>query len=462
MLPDRPLIAMEAEQGVLGALMKQPDLCETVGAFLAHSDFSHEDNGALYNMILACHSKKIQPDPLSLAEIRAELPSGDMTLVYAGELWSNVPSAANGVHYGRIVLERSRARALYEAGEQLMLLAQQKGKIPEQIAQAQNIVFGLTAQDESPDVVTLRDAMIPVFDHMEHRWKGTVTPGLKFNLPDLDKIVQNLRPGNLAIIAGRPGTGKTVLGVGLAEQVAVREDGAALVFSLEMSKAELAKRSLSSLSSVSQGLIDSGKALDDEDAILRMTEAVSKVADADVRICDRGALTFSRIASISRFENRAKKLSLIVIDYLGLISPEPNSRHQNRNQELGAISRGLKSLAKELGIPIVALAQLNRSIETRADAKPKMSDLRDSGEIEQDADVIIMAHRDMNSPQGQDGITELDVVKVRHAKPGFCLLKFQGEYARFVSCAQDREESQEYCRSGSSKPSARALMRADG
>lgn len=457
MLHERPLIAMEAEHGVLGALMKCPDLCEIVGAFLSPADFSEADNALLYTMILGCHSKKVVPDPLSLAEVRAELPSGELTMVYANELWQKVASAANAETYGRIVVERSRARSLYAAGERLMELAQQRGKIPEQIAEAQSIVLDLNAQDETPDVVTLREAMLPVFDEMEVRWKGAQSVGLKFNLPDLDDVVRGLRPGNLVIVAGRPGTGKTVLGVGLADEIAVRNHGAALVFSLEMSQAELAKRSLAALSGVSQALIDSGKALECEDSITRMTAAVNQVSNGDVRICDKGALTFSRICSIARFQHRAKPLSLIVIDYLGLIAPEPNSRHQNRNQELGAISRGLKALAKELGIPVVALAQLNRSIETRADAKPKMSDLRDSGEIEQDADVIIMAHRDMNSPQGQNGVTELDVVKCRHAKPGFCLLQFQGEFARFVSCAQQREEEQEY-QARPQRPSARSMV----
>jgi len=323
-----------------------------------------------------------------------------------------------------------------------MEIAQQRGRIPEQIAQAQGLVFDLASQEERPDVVTLREAMQPVFDEMESRWRGEKVIGLSFNLSDLDNVIRGLRPGNLAIIAGRPGTGKTVLGVGLADEIAVRGGGSALIFSLEMPQAELAKRSLSALSSVSQGLIESGKALDDGEAITRMTAAVAKAADADVRICDKGGLTFNRICSIARFQHRAKPLDVIVVDYLGLIATDPNSKHQNRNLELGSYTRGFKALAKELGIPIVVLAQLNRGIENRADPKPKMSDLRDSGEIEQDADVIIMAHRDMNSPQGQNGITELDVVKCRHAKPGFCLLQFQGEFARFVSCAQQREEEQ--------------------
>ncbi len=441
-MSDRPLIALEAEHGVLGALMHDPELCESVGSFLAPTDFSSEDHAALYTMILGAHSKKMRPDSITLSEIRDELPSGELTIVYASEIMRNVPSAANGPHYARIVLERSRARKLYEVGQALMELAQQRGTVSAQIAQAQQMTMDLVSHEERPDVVSIREALAPVFDEMETRWKGIKAVGLDFSLPDLDRIVQGLRPGNLVIIAGRPGTGKTVLGVGLADHVAVRKGGSALIFSLEMSQSELAKRSLASLSEVSQGLIDSGKALDNGEYCLRMNAAVNKLAAADVRICDKPALTFSRICSIARFEHRAKPLGVIVIDYLGLIAPEQNSRLQNRNQELGAISRGLKALAKELEIPIVALAQLNRGIESRADSKPKMSDLRDSGEIEQDADVIIMAHRDMNTDRGRNGITEIDVVKCRHAKPDFCLLQFQGEYARFVSCAQQREEDQ--------------------
>ena len=439
---DRPLIAMEAEHGVLGALMHEPNLCEEIGAFLDSSDFSNDDNGILYAMILACHSKKARPDSITLSEIRAELPSGQYTIVYASEIMRDVPSTANGKQYARIVIERALARKLYEAGQRLMELAEQRGSIPAQIAQAQALVLELNAHDETPDVVLLKDALTPVVDEMDARFNGKTDIGLRFGLPDLDAIIRGLRPGNLAIIAGRPGTGKTVLGTGLADQIAIRNKGSALIFSLEMGQAELAKRSLASMSGVSQGRIESGEALKSDEAIASITAAVGIMSGADVRICDKPALTFARICSIARFEHRARPLDVIVIDYLGLIATEPNSRFQNRNQELGAISRGLKALAKELGIPVVALAQLNRGIESRADSKPKMSDLRDSGEIEQDADMIIMAHRDMATEQGQNGITEIDVVKCRHAKPGFCLLQFQGDFARFVSCAQQQYDDE--------------------
>lgn len=458
MLPERPLIAMEAEQGVLGALMHAPELCEIVGAFLAPADFSHEDHQALYTMILASHSKKMRPDSITLSEVRAELPSGEMTIVYASEIMRNVPSSANGAHYGRIVVERARARRLYDVGQKIMELSQQAGSLAEQVSTAQRLAMDLAVHEESPDVVTIREALGEVFVDMQDRLDGVQQMGLKFGLGDLDNIINGVRPGNLVIIAGRPGTGKTVLGTGLADQIAIKGKGSALIFSLEMAKKELAKRSLASTSGVSQNWIESGEAVMDGTAKLQTEAAVARMADADVRICDKAGLTFSRICSIARFEHRAKALDLIVVDYLSLIASDPADRFQNRNQELGAYTRGFKRLAKELGIPVVVLAQLNRSIETRADKKPQMSDLRDSGEIEQDADIIIMAHRDMDSDRGKNGITEMNIVKCRHAKPGFCLLQFQGELARFVSCAQQREEEQEQYSARPARKSARAMV----
>lgn len=440
---ERELYSMEAEHGVLGAMMHKPDLCEEVGSTLSGSDFSSADNAMIYAMILGCVAKGIAPDPITLADMRQDLPCGDMTIVYASEIMRNVPSAANAMEYARIVQERAAARQMQSLAMQISEIAQSRGNISDQIAQAQALIMGIGTGDSRPDVMTLADALGPIYDQMQDRLDGKAEPGLKFGLEDLDSIVRGLRPGNLAIIAGRPGTGKTVLGVGLADHIAVKNGGSSLIFSLEMSAVELAKRSLSAISGVSQDWIETGKAVTDEMAVLQITSASSKMIAADMRICEKPALMFSKLLSIARFQHRAKPLDIIIIDYIGLICGDPSKTIQNRNQELGAISRGLKALAKELNIPVVALAQLNRSIETRTDSKPKMSDLRDSGEIEQDADVIIMAHRDANSERGQNGITEIDVVKCRHAKPGFCLLQFQGDKARFVSCAQARDDEEE-------------------
>ena len=278
---------------------------------------------------------------------------------------------------------------------------------------------------------------------MQDRLDGKAAIGLTFGLPELDNIVNGCRPGNLVIIAGKPGTGKTVMGTGLCDKIAIRDGKSALIFSLEMGKKELALRGLAAISGVSKDRLESGEAVKvaTSEESLKVTAAVGKMRDADVRICDKGALSFSRICNIARFQHRANKLDLIVIDYLTLISSDPGSKHQTRSAEIGSFTRGFKALAKELGLPIILLAQFNRAMESRgANSRPQMSDLRDSGEIEQDADIIALAFRDDKSEHGEKGLTEWDVVKCRHAKPGFCLLQFQGALQRFVPSTMSFDE----------------------
>lgn len=441
---ERELYSQEAEHGVLGALMIKPDLCEEIGAFLGPQDFAYEDNSTLYSMILGCHSKRISPDPVTLMDIRQDLPSGEMTIIYAADIMRNVPSAANAIPYARIVLERSTARKLQALAMQISEIAQSKGKIADQVAQAQALIMGLNVGEDTPDFISIADGLDQVLERIERRRSGTEEMGLDFGLEDLDKIIRGVRRQNLVIIAGRPGTGKTVLGMGLAERASLFHGKKSIVFSLEMSGMDLSQRSLASVSGIRLDRIESGDSMDCGDESAKIMAAAFKMKNANLHICEKPALLFSRLCNMARFQHRAGKLDLIVIDYIGLIVGDPSKSIQNRNQELGAISRGLKALAKELDVPVVALAQLNRGIEGRTDPKPKMSDLRDSGEIEQDADVIIMAHRDMQSERGKNGITEVEAVKVRHAKPGFCILQFQGDKARFVNAVQgDYDEREE-------------------
>jgi len=219
--------------------------------------------------------------------------------------------------------------------------------------------------------------------------------------------------------------------LGLADEVAVVHQKGVLVFSLEMEANELERRSLSANSGVEQDIFDGTRRAEDEHWP-QITSGVNKLHKADYRLCEKPGLPFSRIASIARYQHRVSPLSLIVIDYIGLITPEPGSRLFNRTAELGQVSRGIKALAKELKLPIVVLAQLNRGIEGRAIKRPQMSDLRDCGDIEQDADIIIFAHRDESTEEGADGITEIYVEKCRHAKVGQCQLQFKGAIAKFV------------------------------
>jgi len=443
MIADRPLVSPEAELGVIGALMHKPELIESIGALVSPADFFDTDASDLYAMILAARSAGRPVDSVSLSDIRTELSSGELTIVRASEIMRDVPSASNGVEYARIVVERSKARRIADIGQSIIDMASHARPLSGIIADAQEAVLALNSEDDEPDVITLREALGPVVDEMDARFNGEGINGHATGLKDLDELVQGLRGSHVIIIAGRPGTGKTTLGLGIAEQLTIRESKSALVFSLEMSAKELSKRSLASSSAVTLGSIDTGQAMGNGESITRITSAVSRMHSADLRICQKGSLPLSRIRNIARFQHRAKPLDLIVIDYIGLIAPEAGSRQQNRNLELGAISRGIKAMAKELNLPVIVLAQLNRSIETRSTKKPQMSDLRDSGEIEQDADIIMIAHRDADSDLGRSGVTEIDVVKHRHASVGHCLLQHQGEFARFVNYAGQREQQQE-------------------
>jgi len=443
MITDRPLVAPEAESGVIGSLFIKPELIETIGAIVSPTDFFDQDKAEIYTLILAARSAGRAADPVSIADIRHELASGELTLLRAAEIYNSVTSAAPALDYARIVVERAKARKVAEIGQSIINMASHARPMTGIIADAQEAVLALNSEDDEPDVISLDQALGPVVDEMDDRFNGIGINGLPTGLTDLDELVQGLRGSHVIVLAGRPGTGKTTLGLGIAENLTIRNGKSALVFSLEMAGKELAKRSLAASSAVSLGNIDSGQAMGSEEMISRITGAVGRMRDADLRICQKGGLPLSRIRNIARFQHRAKPLDLIVIDFIGLIAPEAGSRQQNRNLELGAISRGIKAMAKELNLPIIVLAQLNRSIETRSVKKPQMSDLRDSGEIEQDADIIMIAHRDENSDLGRSGVTEIDVVKHRHAPVGHCLLQHQGEFARFVNYAGQREQQQE-------------------
>lgn len=444
----REFYSDEAEQGVVGALMIRPELCEEIGAKLQSSDFNDADMRSLYGMILALHSKGIRPDVISLGDYRPDLPSGESTIYVAGMIQAGVVSAANAKHYAKIVMERALARRTQAKIETMLQELNEPGDIGALIAQWQQGLLELTVADGAPDVVSYRDLLTAAVDGIDSRFSGGEPDGIDFGLKDLDRLIKKLRPGNLVVVAGKPGTGKTVMATGLADKIAIKNGMAALVFSLEMSKEELVNRSLSANSLVEKDKIDSGK-LDDQDWP-KLTSAVNMMSEADVRICDKPALTFSRLCNIARFQHRAKRLDLIVIDYLTLIRSDANARHASRSAEIGSFTRGLKALAKELGLPVVVLAQLNRAMDGRADNRPRLSDLRDSGEIEQDADIVILGYRDEKSEEGKAGITEWDVAKCRHAKTGDCKLQFQGKFQRFVgaekSDAYSYERSQKQSR----------------
>ena len=264
---------------------------------------------------------------------------------------------------------------------------------------------------------------------VDAKFNDCALPKTSTGLADLDKLLGGgLRDKWMLVIAGRPGSGKTTIGLQIAQHATTRGGKVGLVFSLEMPEEELAMRSLASLGGVDLGRMDSGKMLDNDWPML--TNAVQQANEAELYICDKPGITVPQIRSICRQVQHKHGLDVVVIDYIGLIASA--GKFGNRTEAVGAISTAIKNLSKELGVPVIVLAQLNRDVTKRKGGKPMASDLRDSGQIEQDADAVLLVHRDEETEEGRNGVTELILDKGRQMKKGSCLVQQQGNYARFV------------------------------
>lgn len=425
----RELFSIEAEHALLGALLLDADLFDEITSKLASQDFSDLENAALYQAICNTHDAGEAVDPVTVGVRYPTLPSGEGTIFYAGSIAKNTPSTANWRSYLRTVLERSTLRRLVEVSEVIKDSAHDDRPVEEIIALAQQATADLRNLDcGEPEYYRISEVLPAVIDGIDARFNGTVSRGLTTSLPDLDAILCGLRPGHMIVVAGLPGSGKTILGLQIAQHITVQEGRAGLIFSLEMTKEELTARGIASLGGVNLSRIDEGTSLQDDDWP-KITGAVSKLNNARLFANDQAGMTMPRIRSIARQCQKREGLDVLVVDYLTLIASEGG---QNRALEVGKISTALKNLAKELGVPVIVLAQLNRGPANRPDKRPRPSDLRDSGQIEQDADAVILVHRDPDSEEGQNGVTELIVGKCRHGKPGTCLVQAQGQFVRFV------------------------------
>lgn len=425
----RELFSLDSEYALLGALMLDESLFDDITGKLSTNDFSDLENAALYKAICDTRAAGHPIDPVTVGVNFPALPSGESTIAYAGHIAANTPSTANWKAYLRVVLERATLRRVVEVAEVIKAQAIEDKPVEEIIALAQQATADLRNLDSGePDYHRISDVLPAVIDGIDARFNGTVSRGLTTGLPDLDAILCGLRPGHMVVVAGLPGSGKTILGLQIAQHITVQEGRAGLIFSLEMTKEELTARGIASLGGVNLSRIDEGTSLQDDDWP-KITGAVSKLNNARLFANDQAGMTVSRIRSIARQCQRREGLDVIVVDYITLISSEGG---QNRTLEVGKISTALKNLAKELQVPVIVLAQLNRGPANRPDKRPRPSDLRDSGQIEQDADAVILVHRDPDSEEGQNGVTELIVGKCRHGKPGTCVVQAQGQFVRFV------------------------------
>lgn len=432
-----PPHSLEAEQAVLGGLMLDNRAWDVVSDSLSETDFYLPKHRLIFKVIHELSKKNSPFDVVTLSEALKDL--GELSKVggdlYLFELSKNTPSAANVRAYAQIVRDRSILRQLIDvAGDIANQAYFPEGRTTETLLdEAETKVFRIAEQGnvagEGPqDIQSLMGKAMERIDILYH--SDDPITGLSTGYTDLDHLTSGLQKGDLVIVAGRPSMGKTVFAMNVAEAGAIKARKPVLVFSLEMPGDALAMRLISSLGRVEQHKVRSGQ-LEDHDWP-RITSAVSLLSEVKLFIDDKPGITPGEMrARARRLAKEQGELGLIVVDYLQLMrAPGFN---ENRTAEISEISRSLKMLAKELHVPVLALSQLNRSLEQRADRRPMMSDLRESGAIEQDADVIAFIYRDeVYNPDTPDkGIAEIIVAKQRNGPIGKVRLTFLGKYTRF-------------------------------
>jgi replicative DNA helicase len=437
-----PPQSVEAEQAVIGGLMLSPESLDRVGDFLGEDDFYRRDHRLIYRAIRELSEKSRPFDAVTLGEWfeannLSEQIGGTGYLI---ELASTTPSAANIRAYAEIVREKAVLRQLIEVGTEIVNdgFRPEGRESSEVLAQAEMKVFKIAEQGRRgrADFVPLREAMKEAFQLLQERYEnqGSVT-GLPTGFHDLDEMTAGLQPSDLIILAARPAMGKTTLALNLAEYAALKTKKAVAVYSMEMSASQLAFRLISSIGRVNATRLRTGQ-LEDEDWS-RVNMAIKMLSEVKIFIDDTPALSPDVLRSKARRIKREHDLGLIVIDYLQLMAVPGTG--ENRATEISEISRSLKALAKELNVPVIALSQLNRGLESRTDKRPVMADLRESGAIEQDADIIMFIYRDeyYHKDSQDKGLAEVIIGKQRNGPTGTVKLKFFGEYTRFDNLARD-------------------------
>ncbi|HCF6760378.1 TPA: replicative DNA helicase [Pseudomonas aeruginosa] len=438
------LHSLEAEHGVLGAMLKQPHLISVLSEELSPDAFAYSVNADLYRLILDLESAGTPIDIITLAEAKEFLCDDTRTMAYVGEILSNIVSVANAKEYARIVRERAISRQIADVASGVEEVAHQNCSIEDKIAQAQALVLGLDAGGTNGECQMvgdiLRDHVEVLQERHDRAQKGDMLDGLSTGIPDLDQYTQGLKSGQMIVIAGRPAMGKTTLAMNIAADVAIKQNKPVLVISLEMTKSQLMDRLIAAVGGIPLQNLKDGSCTHKEST--ELAAATLKLRDAKIAVSDVPVMTMPRIRSIARRQkHRMGDLGLIVIDYLGLVEGEG----KGRVDDVTTMSRQMKLLAREIGCPVLPLCQLNRGCESRPDKRPVLSDLRESGAIEQDADIVMFVYRDeVYFPNSEKkGIGEILIRKNRDGEIGSVFTAFQGSKSRFVPLASHYREQPE-------------------
>ena len=438
-----PPHSIEAEQSVLGGLLLDNSAWDRAADMIASGDFYRYEHRGIYLVICELASANKPADVITVFEQlqsrgQAEACGG---IAYLNALAQSVPSAGNIRRYAEIVRERAVLRQLIAASDEIASSAfnTQGRAVSTILDEAETRVFkiGEDGQKQQQGFQALDGLVVNLIDRVTelHEKGAQEVTGVRTGFHDLDRMTAGMQPGDLIIVAGRPSMGKSSLAMDIAEHVAVEDRLPVLVFSMEMSASQLAVRMVGSVGRIDQTHLRTGRLADDE--WQRLSDAVDRMKSANVFIDETPALTPGEVRARARRQARASgQLGLIVVDYLQLMSGSATSE-ENRATELGEISRGLKALAKELKCPVIALSQLNRSVEARTDKRPMMSDLRESGALEQDADTIALLYRDdyYYKDSKEPGVAEVIIAKQRNGPTGTVKMAFLRPLTKFESLA---------------------------
>ncbi|GAA1186992.1 replicative DNA helicase [Ornithinimicrobium humiphilum] len=427
-----------AEMSAIGAMLLSKDAIGECSEIVKAADFYRPAHERIFEAIIDLFSRGEPVDAITVAD---ELTKrGDLARVggtaYLHQLIAQVPTAANASYYAEIVAERAILRRLVEAGTRIVQIGYGGGDVEEVVNAAQAEVFAVADRRGGEDYHAIGDLIQPTTDEIEHNASSTgEMVGVPTGFTDLDELTNGLHPGQMIIVAARPAVGKSTFALDIARAAAIHARMPAVVFSLEMSRTEITMRLLSAESEIPLQNMRKGNMRDRD--WTRLAETQGRIHDAPLFIDDSPNMSLMEIRAKCRRLKQQHNLKLVIVDYLQLMSS--GKRVESRQQEVAEFSRALKLLAKELEVPLIALSQLNRGPEQRTDKKPQMSDLRESGSIEQDADVVILLHRESlyERESQREGEADVIVAKHRNGPTDTIVVAFQGHYSRFTNMASN-------------------------
>jgi replicative DNA helicase len=428
----------EAEEYVLGAMLLSPGAIGVVSEILRADDFYRASHGAIFRAALALYGRGEPVDAITIVDEldkRGELENvGGRSRIH--ELAALVPASANAGHYARIVHEMAVLRGLVASGQEIAELGYERpGEATELVDRAEQIIFKLSQSRVASEFTHIEQLLKESFERITALFEaGSELTGAPSGFRDVDRLTSGFQPGNLIVVAARPSMGKSAFALCTAANLAVRNETPVALFTLEMSKAEVTQRLMCSEAKVESQKLRSGKLAPDDWP--RLTAACDRLARAPIYVDDSGSITMMEIRSKARrLKSKHPDLGLIIVDYLQLMTS--GASVENRVQEVSQISRNLKILARDLEVPVLALSQLSRAVEQRHDKRPILSDLRESGSIEQDADIVIFIYRDeyYNEDSDQQGLAEIIVAKHRNGPTDTVKLSFLRRHAKFADLA---------------------------